>query len=175
MVVGCVGTGYVLRVELLVQRRLCPIFVRDVGSPDIHECFRGLTGSQRTPRFWGVTPFASLSSLPPLSSLTICVCSIPFYVSILIKCLIFLIITPFLFPLFFFFRIFSLFLCSCKSCLLPFHSFTTSYSYCTHLVITCAKFGIFSTCLCLFLTLFHLLTTINLLLFMRLPSQLNEP
>ena len=49
MVVGCVGTGYVLRVELPVQSRLCPIFVRDVGSPDIHECFRGLTGSQRTP------------------------------------------------------------------------------------------------------------------------------
>ena len=49
MVVGCVGTGYVLRVELPVQRRLCPIFVRDVGSPDIPECFRGLTGSQRTP------------------------------------------------------------------------------------------------------------------------------
>ena len=22
-----------------------PDFVRDVGSPDIHECFRGLTGS----------------------------------------------------------------------------------------------------------------------------------
>ena len=44
-----VGTGVVLRVELPVQRRLCPIFVRDVGSPDIHECFRGLTGSQRTP------------------------------------------------------------------------------------------------------------------------------
>ena len=55
MVIGCVGTGYVLRVELTVQRRLCPIFVRDVGSPDIHECFRGLTGSQRTPRIWGVT------------------------------------------------------------------------------------------------------------------------
>ena len=35
-------------VELPIQRRLCPIFVRDVGSPDIHECFRGLTGSQRT-------------------------------------------------------------------------------------------------------------------------------
>ena len=34
-----------------VQRRLCPIFVRNVGSPDIHECFRGLTGSQRTPGF----------------------------------------------------------------------------------------------------------------------------
>ena len=42
-------------VELPVQRRLCPIFVKNVGSPDIHECFRGLTGSQRTPGFWGVT------------------------------------------------------------------------------------------------------------------------
>ena len=31
-----------------------PIFVRNVGSPDIHQCFRGLTGSQRTPRNWGV-------------------------------------------------------------------------------------------------------------------------
>ena len=29
----------------------CPIFVKNVGSPDIHECFRGLTGSQRTPGF----------------------------------------------------------------------------------------------------------------------------
>ena len=38
-------------VELPVQRRLCPIFVRNVGSPDIHEYFRGLTGSQRTPGF----------------------------------------------------------------------------------------------------------------------------
>ena len=38
-------------VELPVQRRLCPIFVRNVGSPDIYECFRGLTGSQRTPGF----------------------------------------------------------------------------------------------------------------------------
>ena len=45
MVVGCVGTGYVLRVELPVQRRLCPIFVRDVGSLDIHEYFRGLMDS----------------------------------------------------------------------------------------------------------------------------------
>ena len=50
-----VGTGYVLRVKLPVQRRLCPIFVRDVGSPDIHECFSGLTGSQRTFEIWGVT------------------------------------------------------------------------------------------------------------------------
>ena len=55
MVVGSVGTGYVLRVELPVQRRLCPIFVRNVGSSDINECFRGLTGSQRTPGIWGVT------------------------------------------------------------------------------------------------------------------------
>ena len=42
-------------VELPVQRRLCPIFVREVRSPDIHEYFHGLTGSQRTPGFWGVT------------------------------------------------------------------------------------------------------------------------
>ena len=55
MVVGCVGTSYVLRVELPVQRKLYPIFVRDVGLPDIHEYFRGLTGSQRTPGIWGVT------------------------------------------------------------------------------------------------------------------------
>ena len=60
MVVGCVGTGYVLRVELPVQRRLCPIFVRDVGSPDNHECFRGLTGSQRTPRFCVTAWYQSL-------------------------------------------------------------------------------------------------------------------
>ena len=38
-------------VELPVQRRLCPIFVRNVGSPNIHECFRELTGSQWTPGF----------------------------------------------------------------------------------------------------------------------------
>ena len=50
-----VGTGVILRVEIPVQRRLCPIFVRDVGSPDIHECFSWLTGSQRTPGIWGVT------------------------------------------------------------------------------------------------------------------------
>ena len=46
-----VGTGVVLRVEFLVQRRLYPIFLRNVGSLDIHEYFRGLTVSQRTPRF----------------------------------------------------------------------------------------------------------------------------
>ena len=49
------GTGLVLWVELPVQRRPCPIFVRDVWSPNIHECFRRLTGSQRTPGEWGVT------------------------------------------------------------------------------------------------------------------------
>ena len=38
-------------VELPVQRRLYSIFVRNVGSSDIHECFRGLTGSQQTPGF----------------------------------------------------------------------------------------------------------------------------
>ena len=38
-------------VELPVQRRLCSIFVRNVGSPDIHEYFRGLMGSQWTPGF----------------------------------------------------------------------------------------------------------------------------
>ena len=48
VIVGCVGIGYVLRVELPIQRRLCLIFLRDVGSPDIHECFRELTGSQWT-------------------------------------------------------------------------------------------------------------------------------
>ena len=52
------GTGicrFCIWVELPVQRRLCPIFMRNVGSPDIHECFRGLTGSQWTPGFGGVT------------------------------------------------------------------------------------------------------------------------
>ena len=32
-----VGTGYVLWVELPVQRRLCPIFVSSVGLLDIHK------------------------------------------------------------------------------------------------------------------------------------------
>ena len=31
------GTGYVLWVELPVQRKLCPIFVSSVGLPHIHE------------------------------------------------------------------------------------------------------------------------------------------
>ena len=51
-----IGTGYIQVMYLgrPVQRRLGPIFVRNVGSLDIHECFRGLTGSQRTPGIWGV-------------------------------------------------------------------------------------------------------------------------
>ena len=35
------GTGYVLWVELPVQRRLCPIFLSGVGLPDIHEYSAG--------------------------------------------------------------------------------------------------------------------------------------
>ena len=42
-------------VELPVQRRLCPIFVKNVGSPGIHGYFSRLTGSQQTPGKWGVT------------------------------------------------------------------------------------------------------------------------
>ena len=46
----CLYMGRALR-----TKETLPDFVREVGSPDIHECFRGLTGSQRTPWFWGVT------------------------------------------------------------------------------------------------------------------------
>ena len=59
--IGLFGTGicrFCIWVELPVQRRLCPIFVRNVRSFDIHECFRGLTGSQRTPGF-------GASQIPP--------------------------------------------------------------------------------------------------------------
>ena len=56
-------------VELPVQRRLCPIFVKNVGSPDIHEGFRGLTGSQRTPGFG-----ASHNSLHAFIPITNCIC-----------------------------------------------------------------------------------------------------
>ena len=38
-----VGTGCSW-VELPVQRRLCSIFVREIGSPDLHECFRVVDG-----------------------------------------------------------------------------------------------------------------------------------
>ena len=35
------GTGYVLWVELPIQRRLCPIFMSSVGLPDINKYFAG--------------------------------------------------------------------------------------------------------------------------------------
>ena len=44
--IGLFGTDfmqifYLGRVELPVQRRLCPIFVKNVGLPDIHEYSAG--------------------------------------------------------------------------------------------------------------------------------------
>ena len=54
-----VGTSYVFWIELLVQRRLCPIFVRDVGSLDIHECFRRVVNGH--PGF-GASQFLSQNS-----------------------------------------------------------------------------------------------------------------
>ena len=42
--IGLFGIGicrFCIWVELPVQRRLCPIFVRNVGSPDFHEYFAG--------------------------------------------------------------------------------------------------------------------------------------
>ena len=39
VVIVIVGIGFVPWVELLVQRRLCPIFMSVVGLPDIHEYF----------------------------------------------------------------------------------------------------------------------------------------
>ena len=36
-----VGTCYVLWVELIVQRRLCPMFMSQVALPDIHEYSAG--------------------------------------------------------------------------------------------------------------------------------------
>ena len=39
-----IGTGlyrFCIWVELPIQRRLCPIFVKNVGSPDIHEYSAG--------------------------------------------------------------------------------------------------------------------------------------
>ena len=40
VVVNCLGQ-VVFWVELLVQRRICPIFVSSVGLPDIHEYSAG--------------------------------------------------------------------------------------------------------------------------------------
>ena len=53
-VILIVGTGYVPWVGFPVQRRLCSIFewCRVTRHSRV---FRGLTGCQRTPGFWGVT------------------------------------------------------------------------------------------------------------------------
>ena len=40
-VIGYIGLYCTVWVELPVQRRLCPIFVKNVGSPDIHEYSAG--------------------------------------------------------------------------------------------------------------------------------------
>ena len=59
VILDCLGQVCIW-VELPVQRRLYPIFMREVRLPDIHECFRGLTGSQRTPWFWGITELSNI-------------------------------------------------------------------------------------------------------------------
>ena len=44
VILDCLGQvlcRFCIWVELLVQRRLCPIFVKNVGSPDIHGYFVG--------------------------------------------------------------------------------------------------------------------------------------
>ena len=50
-----IRTGLYLDRAPLFKGDSAPIFVRNVGSPNIHEYFCGLTGSQRTPGNWGVT------------------------------------------------------------------------------------------------------------------------
>ena len=48
------GTGvcrFCIWVELPVQRRLCPIFVKNIGSPDIHEYSTGLRVVNGLPGF----------------------------------------------------------------------------------------------------------------------------
>ena len=44
VILDCLGQvfyRFCIWVELPVQRRLCPIFMKNVGSPDIHECSAG--------------------------------------------------------------------------------------------------------------------------------------
>ena len=56
------GTGicrFCIWVELPVQRRLCPIFVKKCRVTRHSRVFRELTGSQRTPRVWGVPSLVS--------------------------------------------------------------------------------------------------------------------
>ena len=55
---GQVNAGvymFCIWVELPVQRRLCPIFLKWRRVTRHPLVFRRLTGSQRTPGFWGVT------------------------------------------------------------------------------------------------------------------------
>ena len=58
--IGLFGTGFIQVLYLGRAPRTketLPDFVKNVRLPDIHECFRWLAGSQRTPGFWGVTAF----------------------------------------------------------------------------------------------------------------------
>ena len=60
--IGLFGTGkcrFCKWVELPVQRRLCPIFLKWCRVTRYPLVFRGLMGSQLTPGFWGVTHIAS--------------------------------------------------------------------------------------------------------------------
>ena len=56
-ILDCLGQVYAglykfcIWVELPVQRRLCPIFVKNVGSPDIHEYSAGRRVVDRPPGF----------------------------------------------------------------------------------------------------------------------------
>ena len=56
------GTGicrFCIWVELPVQRRLCPIFVKKCRVTRHSRVFRELTGSKWTPRVWGVPSLVS--------------------------------------------------------------------------------------------------------------------
>ena len=48
--IGVFGIGLYMGRAPRIKETL-PDFVREVGSLDIHECFRGLMDSQRTPLF----------------------------------------------------------------------------------------------------------------------------
>ena len=52
VVIGTCWDRFVPWVELLVQRRLCPVFVSSVGLPDIHE-YSAVDGLSTDPRVLG--------------------------------------------------------------------------------------------------------------------------
>ena len=83
VILDCLGQVCIW-VELPVQRRFCPIFVRDVGSTDIHECFHGLTGSQRTPGFWGVTELVKTRVVDMRSLISCMTWNIPYRITLFI-------------------------------------------------------------------------------------------